>query len=127
MNEAFELLFLSYRDATRGDLRMAPYLNFAWELDQNDISLKSIKRAKDIIERTDYLVVIGYSFPNFNRLIDREILKNSKSLRKIYYQAPSNVVESLSQRIKGVLPTGLQPLDATPITDLDQFFIPYEL
>jgi hypothetical protein len=64
-------------------------LNFAWE---KDIILKDriFERAIEIAKETRTLVIIGYSFPIFNRKIDSLIFKTmieSNNLKKIYYQS----------------------------------------
>src|SRR5690606_32094748 len=47
-------------------------LNFAWE--RNEIQKHAISLAKHILENTDELIIIGYSFPNFNRSVDIDVL-----------------------------------------------------
>lgn len=46
-------------------------LKFAWEND--GYVSKARLRAKEIIGKSDAVVIIGYSFPTFNREVDREI------------------------------------------------------
>lgn len=107
----------------RGDL-LEPALNFAWELNSNEVSKNNIERAKIICSQTEILVVIGYSFPTFNREIDRSLLLGANKLKKIYYQAPESHVKGLIQRLKGI---NSNEIEVVPHTELDQFFIPYEL
>lgn len=76
------------------------------------------------MSQTEILVIIGYSFPTFNRDIDRGLLSSATKLEKIYYQAPKNDVDGLIQRLKGINP---KEIEVIPHTDLNQFFIPYEL
>lgn len=69
-------------------------LSFAWEDETNDTKKifleKRMPIAKAIAEKTDILVVIGYSFPFFNRKIDDEIFKAMKQrLFKIYLRDPN--------------------------------------
>ena len=80
------LAILSSDEFNSGNL-----LWFAWE--KNQIIEKSISYAEKIAAETDILVVIGYSFPFFNREIDNKIfekLKSSGKLKKIYFQDPFN-------------------------------------
>jgi len=57
------------------------YLHFAWEQDYfNNQSAKLFSNIAD----TKVLVVIGYSFPFFNREIDREIFRRMEKLERIY-------------------------------------------
>lgn len=64
-------------------------LSFAWEK-QNRIS-RRIEFAKALVKDVSTLIVIGYSFPFFNREIDKEILdalKETETLKTIYFQDP---------------------------------------
>lgn len=62
--------------------------SFAWERDVKE-SAEAIARAKQVMQSTEILVVIGYSFPNYNRDVDREILNSANGLEKLYYQDPN--------------------------------------
>jgi hypothetical protein len=82
-----------------------PPIHFAWEPDYYD----AIKDQLHLIcGSTEVLVVIGYSFPYFNRLMDSlmfsQILAIS-NLKNIYVQAPldahSSIKERLGQFVKG--------------------------
>lgn len=97
-----------------------PYLNFAWEKDKNTISEAAVEFAKKIMSETEIVVIIGYSFPNFNRTVDREVFKaGAKNIKKIYYQAPD--ADKLMDRLKQVHPFNAK-FDS--ISDVGQFFIP---
>lgn len=107
-----------------------PLLHFAWEMEdeRNTTSKPALEYSKTIMENTDVLVVIGYSFPNFNRSVDKLLLEQLKTDCKIYYQDCKEKVNSLIQRLNGLLPTeGKKFPPIVPYTDVDQFFIPYEL
>ncbi|MEO9954123.1 hypothetical protein [Nonlabens sp.] len=66
-------------------------INYAW--DNND---SKIEEAKRIFNETDILVIIGYSFPTFNRAIDSRLLSGkSNSFDKIIYQDPNASKELL--------------------------------
>jgi hypothetical protein len=63
-----------------------PFIRFAWEQYQPE------KLIADHLRTTDILVIIGYSFPFFNRDTDKRIFdffKEGKRLRKIYFQNSS--------------------------------------
>lgn len=105
-------------------------LSFAWDpeyySDKNETSptiLKAQKKSKD----TETLVIIGYSFPYFNREIDRVVAGagNMEQLKKVYFQAPQKDVENIKMRFQAVRDT--KDIELISITDLDQFFIPPEL
>lgn len=99
------------------------YLNFAWEEKNNyyrDIVFKNIDPS---VHDTDYLIVIGYSFPFYNRKVDKFILGSMKRLRKVYIQCPQEDQAKLQDRFHAVCD---KIVDIQPIIDLDQFYIPYE-
>jgi len=59
-------------------------LSFAWEGSDNEFEKKYLSKVPD----TEILVIIGYSFPYFNREVDRKIIRNMTNLKKIYIQDP---------------------------------------
>lgn len=104
-------------------------LQFAWENSRREngqiISNKVIHYSKAMIQNTDILVIIGYSFPFFNRLVDKEIfdaLKQSGRLKKIYFQDPFR---------KGDFLIGMFELHSNTIIEsvdyVDSYFIPNEI
>lgn len=93
-------------------------IKYAWE----DNS-KAISNAIDIMLNADVLVVIGYSFPSFNREIDTKLVRafqRGNRKRKIVYQDPNanpDIVKSIFKNSDNVL----------IIKDnLQQFYIPHE-
>lgn len=60
-------------------------LSFAWE--GYDDRFEDQYKSKTI--DTEVLVIIGYSFPYFNREVDRIIIRNMPNLRKVYIQDPN--------------------------------------
>ena len=96
--------------------------SFSWENESNEkgIVQKSIEATSD----STTLVVIGYSFPFFNREIDRQIISSMKNLKNVYFQAPD--ADLLIERFKAIRDdlTGIQLL---PKFDLEQFVLPNEL
>lgn len=98
-------------------------LHFAWE--QNYIEINHAReRAKTIIGETDILVVIGYSFPIYNRRIDRDILSSLSEKATVYLQIPDDRYQSVEERLKATIKKGVS---IHPIKDTDQFFVPDEL
>lgn len=117
--ETFDVLIYKYAAAS---LKLYhPFFSFSWEKN-NKILSEAIEQTKD----TQILIVIGYSFPFFNREIDRKIIRNMQNLQTVYFQSPE--AKKLIQRfkavdsVKQVIPN-LIPLE----DDLDQFFLPPEL
>ena len=105
-------------------------LSFAWGSeyysDKND-NFPTLSATQEKSKDTETLVIIGYSFPYFNRAIDRMIAgaSNMEQLKKVYFQAPKNDVENIKMRFQAIRDT--KTIELIAITDLDQFFIPPEL
>ncbi|MEZ5198470.1 MAG: hypothetical protein R2764_19415 [Bacteroidales bacterium] len=98
------------------------FLHFAWE--NHPQSMMALEIAETIIQGTDILIVIGYSFPFFNRNIDKKIfdvLKANPHL-KIYYQDPVADGSFLYSQFKIKDSTMIKQ-----IKKVDQFFVPFEL
>jgi len=101
-----------------------PLFSFAWETDSNKKSI--IEIAREATEDSIALVVIGYSFPVFNRNTDREIIGAMKNLKRVYFQAPD--AEILIERFKAIKnDIKEKDIELIPKYDLEQFVIPYEL
>lgn len=102
-------------------------LSFAWEREWEESTKELIKMTQAAIERTDVLVTIGYSFPFFNRDLDRELINSMAmggSLKKIYVQdkTPHKIIEKISSVLPEEHKIKLIPIDA-----VDQFYLPPEL
>ena len=79
-----------------------------------------------LIQEATALVVIGYSFPYFNRKIDRLIFENTPHLKKIYIQ--DKYPERIQQYITPVIPEDkLAVIKIIPLDDVEQFYLPPEL
>lgn len=92
IGEAYQELLANvvtlYAKLTKEDLCV---FNYAWETagDFNVLHGKKeelVTVAQTIMQQTDILVVIGYSFPNFNRSVDRKFLDSAFNLQKVYVQ-----------------------------------------
>lgn len=112
------------------------HLNFSWESDKSFSgkypSYYSHKSAAiEIAKETEYLVIIGYSFPVFNRAADRELIDKMTKLKKIYIQDPNcETIQSTITNGFTILQSRVQ--DGVRVTfhlekDTNQFLIPYEL
>lgn len=95
-------------------------INYAWENTHVTQSVRS--QAKNETFDTKYLVVIGYSFPTFNREVDRDILQGMTNLKKVYIQTPEKDIQGVVQRFKAIRPD----IEPERITATDEFFIPFE-
>ena len=103
-----------------------PLLSFGWE-NTNENHEELNKVTYNSINGCENLVIIGYSFPFFNREIDRQIfasISNGNPM-KIYVQdlKPQNIIDKLDS----VLPSEKRNHTFIPISSVDQFFLPHEL
>ncbi len=105
------------------------FISFAWERNHEEQSVENeiLTIAKNLVRNTNYLIVIGYSFPFFNREIDKEIFKvlNEKPgvLQKIYFQNPNMDGQFLIDQFNlFIKPNGIKH-----IPNVDQFYVPFEL
>jgi len=93
-------------------------ISFSWESDNGE--QKILKRIENCIFNAEKLVIIGYSFPYFNRQIDRFIVNTIKHDKiKVYIQDP------LSDELVEVLQELKQwPLNAIkPIRNCKQYYM----
>jgi hypothetical protein len=98
------------------------HLSYAWEHDKEGIFYKKMK---DSLRKTTVLVVIGYSFPYFNREVDKLTLnKYMPNLKKVYFQDafPDNIKERFA-----AINNNLAPSQLISIHDKYQFYLPNEL
>lgn len=102
-------------------------LSFAWEGSEFEFEQKYLSKVPD----TEILVIIGYSFPYFNREVDRKIIRNMANLKKVYIQDPfcGEVKESfeavLSEEQLGKVENG--QIKIVPKKSCSQFLIPNEM
>jgi hypothetical protein len=99
-------------------------LSFAWEQFFDEPERNIVNISKNETSDTEILIVIGYSFPYFNREIDREIICNMPKLSKVYFQAPdAEVLKERFYSIRADIP------DEKLVTrfDVGQFLLPNEL
>lgn len=74
-----------------------PLLSFAWE--STDLVNRVREFARLVIEQTEIMVIIGYSFPDLNQDIDKNLFSKVPRLERIYYQIPENI-----DRIRAINP-----------------------
>jgi hypothetical protein len=104
----------------RKQISFSDHINYAWE--SNSLAQATRNTAINIFSKTDTLIIIGYSFPPFNKEIDQLLFKSFQGTNKrIFYQDPNASEEYISTLIKGPSP------EIHCITDkLDQFMLPYD-
>lgn len=120
------------------------YFNFSWESDRSFSNKYPTyydhqTKALEIASSTEYLVIIGYSFPVFNREVDKQIIDGMRSIKKVYIQDPNaesikstlengfNIFSNYSKRKYNETNQTNQILPVQLTTSTDQFLIPYEL
>jgi hypothetical protein len=112
------LLGLQYE---KDDFRAKSYKNcikYAWEHDSN-----SLKDALEIMKSTNILVIIGYSFPSFNRRIDAQLInafQENDDYLDIIYQDPNgneDIIDALFDKPANV---------RIERKNVNQFYIPNE-
>jgi hypothetical protein len=102
-----------------------PLLSFAWEIDLGNKII--MNEAILATQRTKTLVIIGYSFPYFNRAIDRSLFDGMHYLSKIYIQDPNagNMIQMVDELVNHL--PARNKVEIVPFIDASQFLIPNEL
>jgi len=100
-------------------------LKFAWE---NEAYEPLFKLSEPSLSKISVLVIIGYSFPFFNREVDSMLLNKMKSLQKIYIQDPNpdGIKETLGEFFD-LTSRHKQSPEVIFKTNLNQFVFPKEL
>jgi hypothetical protein len=115
-----------YNEVKRKNLNFNNHIKYAWEhnLENNPF----FENIYNVLNETEILIIIGYSFPPFNRSIDQLLFSklNSKKIKKIVYQDPNaskQLIENLFE--KPVLYKDKIEI-LTDSKDLKQFYLPNE-
>ncbi len=105
------------------------YTSFAWE---SEHELKNqygrFQYANSIMSATDVLIIVGYSFPYFNRNVDSVLIKNFISnprqigYKKIYFQDP--VLDGSYLRAQFNIN---EIIEIIPLSDVINYYIPKDL
>jgi len=97
-------------------------LKFAWD----DEKIEMINQANNMIHNSDIIVIIGYSFPFYNRKVDSMIFNIAQSKyksKKIYFQsADDEIIEKFE---KWILPRSVNK-KVNQIRSYTNFHIPFE-
>jgi hypothetical protein len=104
-----------------------PVFNFAFE--RGDDGTKHaiqdrMQIAGKMVLEADIVVVIGYSFPSVNDVVDNalfELMKNNDGIKKIYLQSPSLTIDGLRRRFDLPEKTIIEP-----VNQLDSFHVALE-
>jgi hypothetical protein len=135
---------IAYKFANMLEEEMSVF-NYSWESKEQFESVHSEKQtlveiAHQIMRETNILVVIGYSFPNFNRSVDKLLLQDLRNLQKVYVQDVN--AEEVCELIRSSFELkewhvqviddvrydskSEQQVPVIPVKGVDQFFIPPE-
>ncbi len=101
-------------------------ISFAWEMTKR--SHKSIiAQAKQKLEEADTIVIIGYSFPTFNKEVDKELFSGLAHGRKTFVlQDMPNVLGDRKTQLERLI--GTRDIeDIRTDSNVSQFHIPLEL
>ncbi len=100
-----------------------PTIMYSWE--RNPIFELVRTNALNATKETEILVIIGYSFPTFNRGLDKKLLQNMGNLKKVFIQSPEYSIKGVIQRFKSLYASDSE-IEIEPITNVDEFYIPFE-
>jgi len=104
------------------DFRLSYLINFAWET-ENPYSKLAINSARDLLNKTEKLIVIGYSFPGYNHDVDSQLLGALPEYSKVLYQSLESNSILARRRIKNV--ANQLEINNIQHTDyIDQFVLP---
>lgn len=127
-NESFKCMLDVWNDNRSAGLNCTN-IKFAWE--QTEEYFRDVRNA---LKDTEILVVIGYSFPAFNRGIDKLLIGNMQKLKKVYLQTRS--AKDLKEKYQALDPRTTKPgnqfygdnqrVDVETREDTGAFVIPYE-
>lgn len=113
------LTYLYDRIFVRETIRMD--ISFAWERSNTLIPM-----LKNSFKEVETLIIIGYSFPFFNREIDFELINSMTNLKRIYIQSPE--ADNVYERINSIMPEFyMRNINVHKIFDLEQFHLPWEI
>jgi hypothetical protein len=124
-----ELLELYTDLSSNKRLSCIPFYRYSFEEESNkgyanieNHKIKCVESAKEIFSKTKDLVIIGYSFPPFNRKVDAELLNSLPYESNIYIQ---DIYPEMVQTIKDCFPSlKRNKIEIHFVENLSQFHIP---
>jgi hypothetical protein len=118
-DDVIDIVISMFADYMSPDNSVPADIKFAWETTTDSFS-KSIEQ---VVHDSTILIVIGYSFPFFNREIDQAILTLMASLKKVFVQVPADFHHAIEERLLALKPE-LPPIIC--LRDTSLFHIPHE-
>lgn len=126
VNEYWKSIEGFYEAVIRKKITFNNHIKYAWEhnLDNNPF----FENVYKVLNDTEILIIIGYSFPAFNRKIDQLLFSklNNSKIKKIVYQDPNAsklLIENLFEK-PDMFKDKIEVL--TDAKDLKQFYLPNE-
>lgn len=116
--DGYDSIVELYNEYMKDEYTVHADINFAWESEKNYV----LREISSIITKATVLVIIGYSFPFFNRQIDSLILNNMDSLGKVYIQVPEINHNGVNERIRALMEKVPEMIF---LKDLSSFYIPF--
>ena len=98
-------------------------ISFAWEKDEA-YEMSIIDKTVIATQNTEVLIVIGYSFPFFNRDVDRKLIGSMDKLKKVYFQDPDP--DSVEETFRGIR-EGVKASENEFRYKTEKFLLPKEL
>ncbi|UPQ79626.1 hypothetical protein M0M57_02015 [Flavobacterium azooxidireducens] len=110
----------------RKNITFDNHIKYAWEhkLENNPF----FNNIYNVLNETEILIVIGYSFPPFNRSIDQLLFSklDSKKIKKIVYQDPNASKQLIENLFKNPKEFTKKIEILSDQKDLKQFYLPNE-
>lgn len=126
--ETIEKCLLYYNWFMGGNENIWPAIEFAWESSVHTEKVRATCNQK--AANTEILVIIGYSFPTFNRTIDKSILSNMRGLKSVYIQTMRGSLNEVTERFKSLIGSDLlNDVGIYPVpmeSGKEEFYIPFD-
>jgi hypothetical protein len=98
-------------------------LSYSWEaLADNKTPWEKVTAA---LVDTEELVVVGYSFPDFNRVVDLKLIAAMQGLKRVVIQSPQSSIEGLLTKLTMIAPELESKLIPYPL--IHEFYVPNRL
>jgi len=128
---------LHYNSFTNPSTFIVPDIMNSWEVSPIQKRMRAYLKYKSY--NTDVLVVLGYSYPTFNRRFDRELLANMQLLKEVCIQAPSDAIQGIADRFYALLgpervlgmgkstnPVKVRLVEMKTKESDDEFYVPFQ-
>lgn len=121
-----KMLIMEYEGSSNPFLTNSK-LRFSWE--EQTTTIASIRSMKPGLAGCKHLVVVGYSFPIFNHIIDHELLATMPNLKTVYIQVPKDRFDDIEHRFwrSASRIFTKEMVKIVNISNLDSFYIPNEI